>query len=356
MADSSLFVFYSAKTIIYLLLYVDDIIITGNDSFQIQNLITALGQVFELKDLGSLNYFLGIQITKFSYGLTLTWYASDVLHRFHMENSKPTKTPSCSSTRLVPHDGVPLSDPSLYRSMVGALQYHTFTRPDITFSVHQLCQFMSHPTTTHFEAARRVLRYIRGTLHFGVSFTPSPLTLTAFLDADWAGDPTDRRSTTGLLVFLGPNPISQSAKKQGTVSRSSTEAEYHALTSTAAELSQLRTLFQELHIFLSHVLVVWCDNVSTIALFANPTFHSRTKHLEVDYHFTHEKVLHKQLQIGFVSGKDNIADIFTKPLPASPFLFHCAKLLVDSSPISLRGDVEQSTRPVKKKARVGEKE
>ena len=210
MADSSLFVFYSAKTIIYLLLYVDDIIITGNDSFQIQNLITTLGQVFELKDLGSLNYFLGIQITKFSYGLTLTRskYASDVLHRFHMENSKPTKTPSCSSTRLVPHDGVPLSDPSLYRSMVGALQCHTFTRPDITFSVHQLCQFMSHPTTTHFEAARRVLRYIRGTLHFGVSFTPSPLTLTAFLDADWAGDPTDRRSTTGLLVFLGPNPIS----------------------------------------------------------------------------------------------------------------------------------------------------
>ena len=178
-------------------------------------MIATLGQVFELKDLGPFNYFLGIQITKSSYGHTLTQtkYASNVLHRFHMENSKPTKTPSCSSTRLVPHDGVPLSDPTQYRSMVGALQYLTFTSPDIAFSVHQLCQFMSHPTTTHFEATKIVLRYIRGTLHFGISFTPGPLTLIAFSDTDWASDPTNRHSTIGLLVFLGPNPISWSTKK-----------------------------------------------------------------------------------------------------------------------------------------------
>ena len=158
----------------------DDIIVTGNDSTQIHNLITALGQLFEL------NYFLGIQITRTSYGLTLTQskYASDVLHKFNMKNSKPTKTPSCPSTRLVPHDGVTLSDLTQYRSMVGALQYLNFTRPDIAFSVHQLCQFMSHPTTTHFEAVKRVLRYIRGTLNFRISFTPSPLTLTAFSDSD----------------------------------------------------------------------------------------------------------------------------------------------------------------------------
>ena len=101
-------------------------------------MITALGQVFELKDLGPLNYFLGIQITKSTHGLTLTQtkYASDVLHRFHMENSKRTKTPSCPSIRLVPHDGVLLSEPTQYRSMIGALQYLTFTRPDIAFSVH----------------------------------------------------------------------------------------------------------------------------------------------------------------------------------------------------------------------------
>ena len=337
--------------LIYLLMYVDDIIVTSNDASQVHNLIATLGQVFELKDLGHLNYFLGIQITQSSCGLTLT-QTSDVLH--NMENSKPTKTLSCSSTRLVPHDVVPLFDPTQYRSMVGALQYLTLTRPYIAFSVQQLCQFMSHPTTTHLEATKRVLCYISGTLHLGISFTPGPLTLTMFSDTNWVVDPTDRHSTTSLLVFLGNNPISRSAKKQSTVSRSSIEAEYRALASTAAELSWLRTLFKELCVFLHHILVILCDNVSTIALSANPVFHSHTKHLEVDYHFTREKVLRKQLQIGFVSGQDNFADIFTKPLHAPLFWFHRAKLLVDSFPISLRGDVEHSSssRPVKKTKKI----
>ena len=155
-------------------------------------------------------------------------------------------------------------------------------------------------------------------------------------------------------MFLGNNPISWSAKKQSSVSRSSTEAEYHALASTATELSWFHTLSKKLRVFLHHIPVIWCDNVSTIALSANPVFHSRTKHLEVDYHFTHEKVLRKQLQIGFVSSQDNFANIFTKPLPVPLFQFHRAKLLVDSSPISLRGDVEHSSssRPVKKTKKV----
>ena len=196
---------------------------------------------------------------------------------------------------------------------------------------------MSHPIITHLEAAKRVLRYIRGTLHFGISFTLCPLTLSAFLDAYWARDLTDLRSTTGLLVLLGPNPISWSAKKQSIVSRSSTKAKYRVLVTTATELSWFHILFKELRIFLSHVPVIWCDNVFTIALSTNPFFHSHAKHLEVDYHFTREKVLHKQLQIGFVSGKDKFVNVFTKSLLAPPFHFHRAKLLVDSSPISLRG-------------------
>ena len=346
MADSSLFIFHSSGTIIYLLLYVDDIIVTGNNSAQISSFIAALSQVFELKDLGPLSYFLGIQISPTKYGITLTQskYASDILHRFNMSNSKPVKTPCCPATRLVPHTGVSLADPTEYRSLVGALQYLTFTRPDLAFSVQQLCQFMSKPTSTHMEAAKRVLRYVRGTLHHGICFSPGPLTLTAFSDADWAGDPTDRRSTTGLLVFLGPNPISWSAKKQSTVSRSSTEAEYRALATSAAELSWLRILFKELNIYLPYVPVIWCDNISAIALSANPVFHSRTKHLEVDYHFVREKVLRKDLCVGFISGADNFADVFTKPLSAPPFLLIRSKLLVDSSPKRLRGDVEEQSQ------------
>ena len=144
-ANSSLFIFHSTSTIIYLMLYVDDIIITGNNSKHISHLIVALSAVFNLKDLGSLHYFLGIQITRTQFGLSITQskFASDVLHRFHMQNSKPTKTPCYPSTRLLPHDGVSLFDPTEYRSMVGALQYLTFTRPDLAFSVHQFCQFIT---------------------------------------------------------------------------------------------------------------------------------------------------------------------------------------------------------------------
>ena len=197
---------------------------------------------------------------------------------------------------------------------------------------------MSNPTTLHLEATKRVLRYIRGTLYHGISFSFGPLTLTAFSDADWAGDPFDRRSTTSL-VFLDPSPISWSSKKQTTVTRSSTEVEYRALATTAAKVSWLRILFKELRIFLSHVPVLWCDNASAIALSANPMFHSRTKHIEVDYHYVHEKGLHRDLCVRFVSGKDNLADIFTKPLPSPSFLLQRRKLLLDASPKSLTGDV-----------------
>ena len=195
------------------------------------------------------------------------------------------------------------------------------------------------------EAAKRVLRYVRGTLHFGIHFAPGPLTFSAFFDADWVGDPTDRKSTTGMLVFLGSSPISWSSKKQPTVSRSSTEAEYRALASTTAELAWLRTLFRELKLFLPHIPILWCDNNSAIALASNPVFHSRTKHIEVDYHYVRGCVLRRDLGIKFISGRDNFADIFTKPLPGPSFLLLRGKLLAHSTS-SLRGDVKRIQNPV----------
>ena len=144
------------------------------------------------------------------------------------------------------------------------------------------------------------------------------------------------------MVFLGPNPISWSSKKHTTVSRSSIEAEYRALATTAAELYWLRQLFHDLLLFLHHVPILWCDNVSAIALASNPVFHARTKHVEVDYHFIRDRVRRKDLAIHFVSGKDNLADIFTKPLLRPLFLFFRDKLMPHSSPIRLRGDVEDT--------------
>ena len=200
MVDSSLFIYHNSHTTIYLLLYVDDIIITGNDPPQIPHLITALSTAFELKDLGALSYFLGIQIVPTKFGLTLcqSKYAYDILDRFHMENAKPTKTPCCSSTKPTASTSSSLSDPSKYRSMVVALQYLTFTHPNLAFSVHQLCQFMQKPTTTHLQDAKRVLQYVRGTLHHGIHFSPSPFTLSAFSNADWAREPSNRKSLLGI--------------------------------------------------------------------------------------------------------------------------------------------------------------
>uniref|UniRef100_A0A2N9GGL3 Integrase catalytic domain-containing protein n=1 Tax=Fagus sylvatica TaxID=28930 RepID=A0A2N9GGL3_FAGSY len=321
-ADSSLFIYKHEKVIAYLLLYVDDIVLTSNTPSYLDKLITQLSAVFDLKDLGSLHYFLGLQVTRSSNGLYLNQakYAHDLLKKHNMLDSKPAKSPSCPNTRLSLHDGDPLPDPHGYRSLVGALHYLTFTRPDISFSVHQVCQYMSTPTTIHLAAAKRILRYLRGTLNHGIAFSPGPIQLSAYTDADWAGDPDDRRSTSGYLVYLGSNPITWSAKKQPTVSRSSTESEYRALAIASAELCWIRTLLKDLGIYLSHTPILWCDNVSALAIASNPVFHARTKHIEVDFHFVRERVLRKDLLVQFVSTVDQLADIFTKSLPTHRFL------------------------------------
>jgi hypothetical protein len=222
-----------------------------------------------------------------------------------------------------------------YRSLVGALHYLTFTRPDLSFAVHQVCQYMASPTFVHLMAAKRILRYLKGTLHLGLSFKPGPLTLSAFTDADWAGDPDDRRSTSGLLVYLGPNPITWSAKKQLTVSRSSTESEYRALALASAELCWLRTLLKDLGVFISAAPILWCDNIFALAIASNPVFHARTKHIEVDFHFVRERVLRKDLAVKFVSTLDQLADIFTKSLPTHRFLDLRSNLMATVRPPEL---------------------
>jgi transposase InsO family protein len=321
-ADSSLFIYKDNQVIAYLLLYVDDIVLTSNTPSFLDHLIHQLNSIFDLKDLGSLHYFLGLQITRSSSSLCITQskYAQDLLTKHNMLDCKPASSPSCPNVRLSVHDGDLLPDPHAYRSMVGALHYLTFTRPDISFAVHQVCQYMSAPTTTHLAAAKRVLRYIRGTFNHGIEFTPGPLHLSVYTDADWAGDPDDRRSTSGFLVYLGNNAITWSAKKQPTVSRSSTESEYRALAIASAETCWVRSLLQDLGIYLTDPPILWCDNVSALAIASNPVFHARTKHIEVDFHFVRERVLRKDLVVKFVSTVDQLADIFTKSLPTHRFL------------------------------------
>jgi hypothetical protein len=178
---------------------------------------------------------------------------------------------------------------------------------------------MHSPTDTHLIAAKRILRYVKGSLSSRLLFQPGSLNLQAYADADWAGDPIDRRSTSGYVVFLGSTPITWVSKKQCTVSRSSTEAEYRSLASATAEVFWIRMVLKDLGIFLPNPPILWCDNLSALTLASNPVFHARTKHIEVDYHFIREKVVRRDVVVKFISTTDQLADILTKCLPSPSF-------------------------------------
>jgi hypothetical protein len=303
----------------------------SSSSSATEHLLHQLHREFAVKDLGNLSYFLGIEVHHSSNGLLLTQhkYINDLLLHTNMEASASSPTPMLLVEKLSLHDGDPLSseDATRYRSAVGALQYLSFTRPDISFSVNRVCQFLSTPTTTHWAAVKRILRYLRATTSHGLCFTKfGSMLLSAFSDADWAGNPDDRRSTGGYTIFLGNNLVSWSSRKHPTVSRSSTEAEYKAVANTTAELIWIQVLLRELDISLSRPPSLWCDNISTTYLSANPIFHCQTKHVEVDYHFVRERVASRQLDVWVISSKDQIADIMTKPLPRPAFQKICGNL------------------------------
>nr|GEZ41265.1 ribonuclease H-like domain-containing protein [Tanacetum cinerariifolium] len=221
----------------YLLLYVDDIVLKAFSKSLLQQIIRSLHQEFAMTDLGPLNYFLGISVTHDSSGLFLSQkkYDIEILDRAHMDNCNSSQTPIDTESKLG-SDGDPNSDPTLYRSLAGSLQYLTFTRPNISYAVQQMCLYMHDPRKPCFSALKRIMRYVRGTLNYGLQlFFSSTTDLVAYSDADWADFHTTRRSTSGYCVFFGNNLLSWSSKRQPTLSHSSAEAEYHSVANFVAE-------------------------------------------------------------------------------------------------------------------------
>jgi hypothetical protein len=269
--DSSLFIYHQGSIHIFILVYVDDIIITGNHHATINHLIATLQLDFAMKYLGALSYFIGIQVLRDPNGIHLrqSKYIQDLLNRVHMAESKPYRTPCLAGTKMSKFEGDTLPNPTAFRHIVGALQYVTLTRPDIAYSVNQLYQHMHNPTSVHFTATKQVLRYLKGSVDYGLYFCKSPLLLNAFCDADWAGNLDDRRSTTGYGILLGSNLLSWSAKKQSVVSRSNTEAEYRSMCLTTAEMYWIHMLLRELHLPLLSCPTLWCDNSGALALASN---------------------------------------------------------------------------------------
>nr|GEW62243.1 ribonuclease H-like domain-containing protein [Tanacetum cinerariifolium] len=203
------------------------------------------------------------------------------LERAHIQHCNPYKTLVDTESKLS-SDG----DPTLYRSLAGALQYMKFIRSDISYDVQQICLYMHDPRDPYFFALKRILCYIRGTINHGLQLHVSSTSqLTAYTDADWAGCPVTRRSTSGYCMFLGDNLLSWSDKRQVTLSRSSAEAEYQGVANVVAETAWLQNLLLEFHAPLSTATLVYCDNVSVVYLSTNPVQHQCTKHIEIGIHF-----------------------------------------------------------------------
>jgi hypothetical protein len=242
-SDASLFIYRRSDDTVYLLLYVDDIVLTASTADLLHRTIVALQREFAMKDLGPLHHFLGITAERRPQGLFLhqRQYTIDILERAGMSDCKPCSMPADTQAKLSEDDGPPVADATSYQSLTGTLQYLTFSRPDIAYTVQQVCLHMHTPREPHLTALKRILRYLRGSLDYGLLLRPSPTSeLVVYTDADWAGCPDTRRSTSSYAVFLGANLVSWATKRQPIVSRSSAEAEYRAVANGVAEASWLR--------------------------------------------------------------------------------------------------------------------
>ncbi|GJR09588.1 retrovirus-related pol polyprotein from transposon TNT 1-94 [Tanacetum coccineum] len=283
----------------YLLLYFDDIVLTASSESLLQQIIRLFHQEFAMTDLGPLSYFLGISVTHDSSGLFLSSkkYAVQSFERAGMVNCNPSRTPVDTESKLG-DTGVVVSDPTLYRSLAGSLQYLTLTRPDISYVVQQVCLHMHDPQEPHYSALKWILRYVCGTLDYGLQlFSSTTSDLVAYSDADWAGCPTTRRSTSGYCVFLGNNLLSWSSKRQPTLSRSSAKVEYRGVANAIVETCWLSNLLRELPTLLSSATLVYCDNDSAVYLSCNPIQHQRTKHIEIDIYFVCDLVAAGQVRV-----------------------------------------------------------
>ena len=344
-ADYSLFVRSHKGSFTTILVYVDDVILAGNNLQYIEETKQLLAKQFKLKDLGQLKYFLGIEVARSPTGISISQrkYALEILEDTGFLGAKPARFPMEQNLALTQSDGELLDDPSSYRRLVGKLIYLTITRPDLVYVVHVLSQFMDKPRQPHLEAAHRVLRYLKQTPGQGILLSStSKLQLRAFCDADWARCKDTRRSVTGYCVFLGQSPISWKTKKQTTVARSTAEAEYRSMASTCCEIIWLKNLLNDLEVKHSQTIILFCDNQAAIHIASNPVFHERTKNIEIDCHLVRDKVQEGLIRPVHVSTDEQITDIFTKALNSSQFELLLINLGVINIHSNLRGSIEDN--------------
>eukprot|EP00879_Flechtneria_rotunda_P000030 GHRR01000048.1.p1 GENE.GHRR01000048.1~~GHRR01000048.1.p1 ORF type:complete len:438 (+),score=38.22 GHRR01000048.1:151-1464(+) len=316
-ADASLFVLDKDKHMVYLLVYVDDILVASRSEQAVQHVKQLVGSLFDVRDLGEACFFLGMEITRdWKNGcikLSQRKAVSNIITRFGMSKAKLNSTPMSTATRLSKSGSKPLENGVPFMELVGCLLYlASCTRPDIAQSVGALSRYMSCPTQQHWCAAKGVVRYLAGTIDYGINFTKGAGAMIGYCDADFAGDVDTRRSTTGYVFMRNGGAISWSSKLQPTVAVSTAEAEYMAAASAAKEALWLRKLVFDFGKEVSQPVVIHSDNQAALKLLTNAVISARSKHIDVLHHFARERVVRKEVAFTYSHTSEMIADCFTK--------------------------------------------
>jgi hypothetical protein len=300
--------------------YVDDLIVTGGDPEEIAAFKMQMTSEFEMSDLGKLSYYLGIEVEQNEDYIAIkqAGYAKKVLEQFGMSECNATKYPMDPNARLDADKQGERIDATKYRRVIGCLRYLLHTRPDLSFSIGMASRFMEKPTVKHLNAVKQILRYLKGTMNFGLVYTQEKRTetLVGYTDSDVGGDIVSRRSTGGMAFYLNGGLVSWSSYKEKTVALSSCEAEFMAATAAAKQAMWLRNLLGQITGAEPKAVNLFVDNNSAIALMKNPVFHGRSKHIDIKYHFIRECVERGQIAVKKVNTLEQKADALTKPMSA----------------------------------------
>ena len=326
--DPTLFVRREGKDIILVQIYVDDIIFASTTTELCDHFSAVMSSKFKMSMMGKISFFLGLQISQSPRGIFINQskYALESLKKYGMESSDPVDTPMVEKSKLDEDSLGKAVDPTHYRGMVGTLMYLTSSRPDLIYAVCMCARYQAQPTEKHLHAVKRIFRYLRGTVNRGLWYPKdSSIALTAFAYADHAGCQDSRRSTSGSMQMLGDRLVSWSSKRQKSAAISSTEAEYIALSGCCAQVLWMRSQLTDYGLGFNKI-PMYCDNKSAIALCCNNVQHSRSKHIDIRYHFIKEQVENGVVELYFVRTEYQLADIFTKALGRERIEFLIDKL------------------------------